>query len=291
MDRYCFILNPTAGKGRARRLKDRIETYQKNQNARFEIVETLHPGHGEQLAREACKKGFTHIISVGGDGTLLEVVNGVAGEDVAVGIIPCGTGNDFSRTLGLPSDLEGQLQVISKGKERRVDLGKAKGRFFINVFSLGIDALITRETQNIKRYLPGSIAYIAATIKMLMKFRPVEITLNAGDKNFKGKVMLVAFGNGAFYGGGMRITPGAQLDSGKFQVCVVKALGKFAFLKLFPLVFTGRHVNRKEVLVFEAGHIFVESEDRVFLNADGDVVGECPVEVGILPGAVRVMTP
>ena len=291
MDRYFFVLNPVAGRGRARQFIKAIESYEKTLGIEYEIAETKFPGHGETLSADACKKGFNHIISVGGDGTLLEVINGVAGEDVCVGIIPCGTGNDFSRSLGLPEKLNEQLKAIHSGKSKRVDLGKANGKYFINVFSFGIDALITQETQKIKKYLPGTFAYVAATIKILMTYRPVEIHMETDETVFKGEVMLVAFGNGQYYGGGMKITPEASLDSGDFQVCIVKALGKRQFIRLFPKVFGGKHIECVEVETSRAKTIKVESKDRVLLNADGDIVGECPVEICIFPGSIQIIVP
>jgi len=291
MDRYFFVLNPVAGRGSARLYKKTIEKYEKTLGLEYEIVETEFPGHGETLSAEACKRGFDNIVSVGGDGSLLEVINGVVGEDVSVGIIPCGTGNDFSRTLGLPEELNEQLKVIHRGKKKRVDLGNANGKYFINVFSFGIDALITQETQKIKKYLPGTFAYVAATIKMLMTYRPVQIHMETDEIIFDGKVMLVAFGNGQYYGGGMKITPEASLDSGDFQVCIVRALSKTRFLRLFPKVFRGKHIELMEVETSRAKKIKVESKDRILLNADGDIVGECPVEIGIFPGAIQIKVP
>ena len=172
-----------------------------------------------------------------------------------------------------------------------MDLGKANDRYFINVFSFGIDALITQETQKIKKYLPGTFAYVAATIKMLMTYRPVQIRMEADESVFEGEVMLVAFGNGQYYGGGMKITPGASLESGDFQVCIVKALPKARFLRLFPKVFSGRHIGCMEVATCRAKKIKVESKDRVLLNADGDIVGECPVEICIVPGSIQIIVP
>ena len=291
MDRYFFVLNPVAGRGRVKLLKKTIENYERTLGTDYEIGETKFPGHGERLAREACIRGFNNIISVGGDGTLLEVINGVSGEDVSVGIIPCGTGNDFSRALDFPEKTEEQLRVIHRGKKKRVDLGKANGRYFINVFSFGIDALITQETQKIKKYLPGTFAYVAATIKMLMTYRPVQIHMETDESVFDGEVMLVAFGNGQYYGGGMKITPEASLESGDFQVCIVRALSKARFLRLFPKVFSGRHIGCVEVETCRAKNIKVESKDRVLLNADGDIVGECPVEICIFPGSIEIIVP
>ncbi len=291
MDRYFFVVNPVAGKGKARLLKKTIENYEKNLAVEYEIAQTEYPGHGEMLSKEACKRGFDNVISVGGDGSLLEVVNGVAGKDVSVGIIPCGTGNDFSRTLGLPGKIEEQLKVIHGGKKKRVDLGKANGRYFINVFSFGIDALIARETQKIKKYIPRRFAYVAATIKMLMTYHGVQVRMERDESVFEGEVMLAAFGNGQYYGGGMKITPQAAVDSGDFQVCIVKTLSRTRFLRLFPKVFSGKHIECIEVETSRAKRIKIESKDWILLNADGEIVGECPVEVCIFPGLIKILVP
>lgn len=291
MNKYCFVLNPTAGKGQGSKYRDKIEGYEKKYKGEYKIVETEYPGHGEIISRNACREGFTHIISVGGDGTLFEVVNGVVGKSVSVGLIPCGTGNDFSRTIGLSQKFKEQMDVIHGGKIQYMDLGKANDRYFINVFSFGIDALITRETQKIKRYLPGTFAYVAATIKILMTYRPVKIHMEFDECVFDGKVMLVAIGNGKYYGGGMKITPGAGVDSGDFQICIVKALKRVEFLKLFPMVFSGKHVNREEVKIFRAKKILVKSSEKVLLNADGDIIGECPVKIDLLTQSIKIIVP
>jgi len=290
MRRYVFIVNPVAGKGKGLNILSKIKDKFKGED--YAIWFTEWAGHGEELARKAGEEGFTHIVAVGGDGTAFEVLNGIKDNNVVLGIIPTGTGNDFARMISLPKDTERVLDVIHKGRTKAIDIGKINDKYFLNVASVGIDAEIVKATEETKRYASGTAAYILGVFKTLFKFKGKKIKLSIDGKEFHREVELVAVGNGGFYGGGMNIIPFAKVDDGIFHICLVKKINKLKMAFLFPLVFKGNHVKiTKYVEFFEGKEINITCDEEMLLNADGNLVGMTPMKITMCKACQEVIVP
>ncbi|MDF2548628.1 MAG: hypothetical protein K0R93_3526 [Anaerosolibacter sp.] len=285
---WMFIVNPVAGKGKGRDVAQQIQKFMKKKNIAYEIRFTKFKGDGEILAKEAVDRGCCTIIAVGGDGTIYEVVNGMGIGTGTLGVIPCGTGNDLAKTLGIPENPVKAMEIIHGEHATAIDCGKANGRYFLNVASIGLDAEIVKETENIKRYIKGPSAYIAGVLKTLLSFRDKEVIIEVDGIQTKKQIMLVAVANGKYYGGGMKIAPKADIQDGYFDICIINKISKGKVLRLFPTIFSGEHIKVNEVEMIRGKKIKIIGLEKLILNVDGDIVGEAPVTMDIYSGGIKV---
>lgn len=291
------VLNPTSGRGTGGRSRGRIEAaldraFAEERGARrWEIRETTAPGSGAEIARRAVAAGASLIVAAGGDGTLGEVVNGLAGTNVRLGVLPLGTGNDFARAIGVAGDLDLAARTLAEGTARRIDLGRVNGRCFINIAGCGFDAAVAARVNRGFRRLRGTAAYVAAVLQTLATYRAAEMRLTIDEETRVERAMLCCAANTPSYGGGMRIAPGARIDDGLLDVCVLREAGAFEFLRAFPTVFRGAHVNHPKFWTRQARRITIESDRPLPVLVDGDVTHATPVAIEVLAGAVAVMTP
>lgn len=292
MRKLLFIVNPVAGKGDAKAMLAPIQEKVSAACISYEIQISTCKGQIETIARDAVLEGVNEIIGVGGDGTLVELINGVrsaGGTEVIVGIIPSGTGNDFSRMLYKNNSPINALDTIIRGSWLRSDLFDCNGTKFINVCAMGIDGQIIMDTERIKKRIPGPSAYLISTIKALLLFQPRKTTLMIDGKKLTRKIIIIAIGNGQYVGGGMKITPKAVIDDGLMDVCIVNALPKIRLLMLFPSIFKGAHLNVKEVEYFKCREVEVESIERTLLvNVDGNIIGTTPVKIVVSDEKMKV---
>ena len=243
-----------------------------------------------ELARRAVGEGLDTLVAVGGDGLVSLAQQAVAGTDVRLGIVPCGTGNDAARALGLPlGDPAGAVDVVLTGRTRVVDLGRVVGRTFLAVLSSGFDSRVN-ERANRMVWVRGPARYRVAMVAELGVFRPVPYRIGLDGELLELEAMLVAVGNGPSYGGGMRVCPGAALDDGLLEVTVVLPLAVGPFLRLFPSVYRGEHVRSPAVLTRRVRQVSLAA-DGMTAYADGEPVGPLPVTVDVVPGALQVLVP
>lgn len=275
---YLFIINPIAGKGRAKKTIPVIKEIMENSRHSYQIKITEKVGDGQLFAEEARAEDFHTIVSVGGDGTLHEVVNGMIGGTQRLGIVPAGTGNDFARSLKIPFDIKDAMEVLIQGEAMLIDLGRSGDKYFINFCSVGLDALIAEEANKIKRYFSSTYSYIIGVVKALGKFKSLRVELIIDDKKYDEEIMLVAICNGAYYGGGMNIAPQAEVSDGQFDICVVRKMPKLKLLFLFPTIFKGKHVKYDEIKIYRGENIQIFSKEDMHVNADGDIVNSRPVK-------------
>jgi diacylglycerol kinase (ATP) len=228
---------------------------------------TGEPGHATALARKACADGFTHLLAVGGDGTAHETVNGIDRPDVALGLVPAGTGNDFARSAGLPFQPLAAVAGLERDRRRSVDLGLCNGRRFLNVAGAGFDAEVARLINEGPRRSRGALPYVATAISLAFRYRSASLRLDLDGETLVQSCLLVAFGNAAAYGGGMRICPRAALDDGLLDVCVVGGIGTGHILRLLPAVFLGRHLRDRAVSYRHARSIDVAGPAAVAVHA------------------------
>lgn len=269
---YLFIVNPVAGKNKGNKLIPMIKAFCLEQKIQFKIIKTEKYGGATAVINRYIKENYDVYIAVGGDGTVNEVANGMVGSDKVLAIIPCGTGNDFAKTLGLPRDPMEALKLIFNGTPQLIDIGSVNNQCFINIASIGLDAEIADYTNKIKRWFKGAYAYVIALIKVLINFKPMLIKFNEEGKSYSKKIMLVAICNGRYYGGGMKIAPHALLTDGCFDVCVIEKMSRLKLLFLFPSVFKGKHSRIKHVKIHRTRAITIEGEGPLKINLDGEII-------------------
>lgn len=271
MNRLLFIVNPMAGGGRSRSLEPLITKTMEEYKIEYDIVFTSREGDGTRLAEE---RYCNRVIAVGGDGTVNEVAKGLLKRGYGVmGIIPSGTGNDLSRSLGIPLDPLKAIEFIINSKTRFIDVGVANGNYFLNIASFGFDAEVVRNAHRFKRLYGGKIPYILGTILTLIKFKKREITLEIDGKEYTESLILLAIGNGKYYGGGMKILPDSNLDDGYLHLCLIKDASNLLRLILFPTIFSGRHLKySRYVNVFKAKNVKIRSNRPEIFNIDGEII-------------------
>ncbi len=286
-----FIVNPVAGRGKARRAWRFVEAWAKGQSFEWEVLFTRGPGEAGQLAAAAQRAGSRRLVVVGGDGTLQEVVNGMDRQEGIVGLIPAGTGNDFARTAGIPRQPLAAAQLLVDGAERVMDLGRVGDRLFLNVAGVGIDAQVAMEINLNFTHLTGPAAYLAALVKVLSYYRNAPVLLEVDGEVVEERVMLVAVGNGQYYGGGMRIVPPARVDDGWFHLCIVGDASPLETISTLPRLFNGSHLSHPKVRCLKGQRVSISSPVDLAIHADGEVVGSLPVEFSLQPAGVRVWGP
>ncbi len=293
---HIFIINPAAGKGRAVNMVGAIESRFKDFIQSFEVLITEASGHATKLANEAASCGGpVRIYSVGGDGTLNEIVNGIVGlPNVELGIIPCGSGNDLARFLYPVNDPFKLIKVLPVSTSKPIDLGKVNGKYFANIASIGFDAEVVLNRQYFKRFplVSGSMSYILAVLVTLIKCKKYNLKITLDNKSaIEKKFLLTIFANGSYYGGGMLAAPDAKIDDGIVDFYLVESLTRLKILKFFPLFQKGEHTNMKEVDMSRGTKAIVESENPFPVNIDGEISLETRISIDLLPQNIKVLIP
>jgi diacylglycerol kinase (ATP) len=299
--RWTAVVNPSAGRRHARtrvaRVTDALAT------SGLDIA--VHVSADRDDARGAATRAFDDgrgVVACGGDGTVGELAGLAADHDGLLGIVPTGSGNDFARALGIPrGDPAAAVALLEHGNMERVDLGRAETAdgtrvWFATVANTGFDSEANRWANGIT-WTSGTALYVLATLRTLATYRPRPMRVTVDGKPDEIDAWLVAVGNTRSYAGGMMITPMATLDDGLLDVCVVGPVSRAGFLRTFPGVFTGRHVQHPLVEQRRGGVVLVESLDDapgrppLELWASGERVGPLPARVTPAAAALRVVVP
>jgi diacylglycerol kinase (ATP) len=293
--RSLVVVNPVAGKGNARRLWERARhALAAGGIGDWQCVTSERVGHARELAQAAAHAGCERVVAVGGDGTVLEVANGVAHTDTALAIVPAGTGNDSSRNLGIPSEPIAAARLALSGPIRPIDLGEvetARGStYFVNVAGFGFDAEVSTRVNALPKFVGGTVPYVLGVLQTLWQFRAPSMRITVDERTIERRVFVVAVANCASYGGGMRIAPDAVPDDGLFDVCLVGDLSRLAVLRLVPKMYSGGHRSHPAVELLRCRAVHAQADVRVRCQADGELVGDLPATFTIHPGGLRCVT-
>jgi lipid kinase YegS len=250
---------------------------------------TWEPGDARRFAATAAARGTDAVLAVGGDGTVNEVVNGLLGTDVPLGILPVGTANDFARQTGIPQDARAALELVVERPAVAVDLGTLNGRAFLNVSSAGLGAETTAETGAVAKGMLGPLAYaITGVRKLAGEMEPRRAHFRGPGLDREVEFLHFAVGNARATGGGTVITPLARLDDGLLDVCVVEPMALGAFAGLLLELRRGEHLERDGVLYAQLPWIEIESETPLTVNLDGEPQSIARLEYRVLSKALRV---
>ena len=241
---------------------------EKGHNVRVRV--TWESGDAEALARDAATAGADVVVAVGGDGTVHEVVNGLDGSDVAFGIIPIGTANDFARQTGIPLDVDHAMDVILQREARCIDTATLNGRRFLNVSSGGVGAEATAETPSEAKEALGMLAYAITGVRKLVDLEPRRARFTAPGLDLDTEFLLFAVGNGRTTGGGTLIAPRASVTDGLLDVCIVEAMPRAEFAKLVLRIRHGDHVGNDGVHYLQVPSIDISAGESISVNVDGE---------------------
>jgi len=284
MSNTLVILNPAAHGERAQRKRAQVESLAQD----CVVCATTRTGEGEQMARRGVEEGFQKIVAAGGDGTINEVVNGLAGSNVALGLLPIGTMNVFATELGLPiHDLELCWKIIKNDSTRDVDLPKANRKFFVQLAGVGLDAQVVKETSGQLKRNFGPLSYLISAAQIAAR-QPPRLFIQSEDASIdEGSFVLV--GNGRLYGGPFPFFKHAVIDDGLLDVIVFKRLGYLEIIKYLQDVVFSSDIRVPEIEYFQTRQLRVESDQAVPVEVDGELVGNCPVEFSLQERSLRVL--
>ncbi len=299
-----LIVNPAAARGTMAKRWSAIQEILRAENFAFDSAFTERRGHATELARAALAAGCDLIVAVGGDGTLNEVVNGMFAEDgkavnpnARLGVISSGTGSDFVRTANLPRDPALAARHLARANSScTLDIGemvfrvndKETRRHFVNVAGMGFDAEVIERTERGGKRGGGTIPYFSALIATVFNYQNKAVTLRVDDQTLEGNVNSVVVCNGKFFGGGMMVGPHAALDDGKFDVVVIGDFGKVEVILNTPRLYNGTILTHPKVNEYRGTTVTVASEQRMLIEADGELIGEGPATFRLLPAALKL---
>jgi len=301
LSRVKVIVNPAAGAGRTARKWPHILELIKNAGLRFEHVLTEAPGHAVELACDAVNKGFEHVISVGGDGTINEVVNGLYNggdiSEIKLGIVSTGTGSDFIRTIGLPRNYVEMCRCLTNNRSLTIDLGiveytnggSTEKRVFVNFAGLGFDAEIVRRTTQQYKSLGSLGSYLMGLMSTLVSFRNRKVSMAVDGNKVEKEICTVIMNNGRYGGGGMLTAPHADPADGQFDVLTIGNVSKADLLWSLPRIYRGTHLTHPKVAMVRAVEIEINSEQPTYIQADGELLGKLPAKFRVLPAALNIV--
>ena len=258
------------------------------------------PGHLTELARQAVDDGATLLVVVGGDGALHEVANGIVGRDVEVAVLMRGTGMDFARTYGIPTDPRRAFEVALGGEMRTIDVGRVTYRAWngaesvehlVNVGSVGMSADTARRANNRSKVLGGKPTFFLTLVESFVRWRNVEMRVRVDGEERTGKMTSVVVANGQYHGGSMWLAPEAQPDDGLLDAVVIGDVTKIDFVRNVGRIYRGTHLTHPKIELLRGGCVDVEADQPVPLELDGEQPGTTPARFEVVPGALRVRVP
>ncbi len=284
----ALLTNPTAGKGRGEKVRDRAVARLRGTGLGVRSLQGRDASEALDLARQCVADGVDALVVCGGDGMVHVAVQAVAGTGTPLGIVPAGTGNDVARYFDLPrKDPDAAVDRVVAWHTRSVDLARSGSQYFVTVLAAGFDAVVN-ERANRMTWPKGQMRYNIATLAELRVFEPLPYTLQLDDRQVQLEAMLVAVGNGPSFGGGLRITEGAVLDDGFLDVVIIKPITKPDLVRTYPKLFKGTHIHHPQYEHHLVRSVTVAAPGIV-AYADGERFGPLPLTVECAPGALTVL--
>ena len=305
-DKWLMIVNPNAGVKKGTRDWPGILKLLQKEVPEFEYRLTTARGDAITLAAQGITEGFRNLCVVGGDGTLNEVLNGmmrqesVPVQEITLGMIPVGTGNDWCRMFGIPFDYVKAIEILKRKKTFLQDAGKVTYyhhdqpvvRYFMNVAGMGYDALVAKKTNLLKeKGLGGPLTYFYFVFASLFQYKFIEAVIEVdGKQAFRGEIFSMNVGICKYNGGGMKQVPFAVPDDGLLDVTLIRKAPKWMVIRYASKLYDGSLVDLPIVNTYRGENIRIRSTEKVFLETDGESLGHTPFTFEVLPGCLRVVT-
>lgn len=301
---WMVIVNPNAGNGKGKKDWDQISSLLNSENIPFNVEFTGKKGHAINITLNAIKLGFRRIITVGGDGTLNEVLNGVflnkicPTTDIVLSLIPVGTGNDWGRMFGIPLDYKKAIKIISGNRLMSHDVGvisyyngeEKDQRYFINIAGLGFESVVVKKTNIQKdKGRGGKLIYFYNLLTSLLFYNNTKAEIVIDGEVTHANVFSVNVGNGRYCGGGMRQTPDALPDDGLLDLTVINGMGKIEIIRNLGILYDGTILSHPKIKGYKCRNIRITSENMMYAEADGESLGHTPAEFSIIPMAINII--
>jgi YegS/Rv2252/BmrU family lipid kinase len=295
---WLAVMNPVAGRGRAARAWPALAAAFESNAVAVELVTTSACGEATRVVADAIARGKRRVLAVGGDGTVHEVLNGLVGAParMTLAVAPFGTGNDWARGRGIPRDAQGIAAMLAAGRTLAHDVGqidfqvgaRRERRHFINLAGVGYDAYVL---ENMPQRGPRALAYLAAVIGGLLRYRPALTTIDAGGVRRTGRYFAAFAAIGRYAGGGMQFAPNAKPDDGLVDLVTIDHLGILATLARLPKIYTGRLLADPAVYWQATESLLIATDEPVRVEADGQLLGTTPARIRTLRRAIDVVVP
>lgn len=294
-------MNPAADNGATGKRWPEIARLAAGRGLSGDTFLSERPGHLVDLAREAAAGGARLLVAVGGDGTVNEVVNGIAGlERVELAIVHRGTGGDFARTFGIPHRLEEALDVATRGSTREVDLGRATLRtwagkegatWFANIASAGMSGAVAKRVNETGKALGGKLSYAWSTVAVFPRWRNGQMTVSVDGEERSGAMYDVMIANGQYLGGGMKMCPDADPSDGLFDVLLIGDISKRDLVLTLPKIYRGTHLPHPKAELLRGSKVTIEAPIPLPVQLDGEQPGTTPAAFEVVPNALRLRVP
>ena len=285
MKPIVVILNPKARSEKAQSLVEDVTRLADSVVVRM----TRSAADARRLAVQAVNEGFETVVAAGGDGTVNDIVNGLAGSNVTLGLLPLGTMNVFAGELGIPANnLRKSWEIIKAGHVRRIDLGRANDRYFVQLAGVGLDAQVVQETTWKLKKSIGPLSYLVNAAQIASR-KPPKLVVEWAGRSDSGSFVLV--GNGRFYGGPFTIFKDARIDDGLLDVLIFKNLGYLDIVRYLQGILFGTHTQMPDVEYFQTPSVTVRSDEEVPVEVDGEVIGSVPVRFRLSSKKLKVLAP
>ncbi|MBI3522111.1 MAG: diacylglycerol kinase family lipid kinase [Chloroflexi bacterium] len=279
-----------AGRGRGRAMLPTIAATFAAHGVKLDVQVTPAPGEAARLAGDAASEGYAVVVAVGGDGTANECANGLMGAETALALFPLGTGNDLARNLGYPRRRREVPAFLAKGaRQRRIDVGEANGRVFVNHVGVGIDGVVAASAARYARVLGPFAGYALASLVAIARYQPTPMQVSVDGAREEGSYLIVLASNGVHFGGGMRAAPGADMSDGALDVTIAGALDRSGALATLARLYRGKHVDGQRVRGVRAQRLEVTFERAVPMELDGEPSRVRGLSVAIRPSSLTVL--
>jgi YegS/Rv2252/BmrU family lipid kinase len=302
---WFTIINPCSGSGKGKLEWPEIENMLKKAGIQYQAVFSNYRNHATELTNEAIAEGWRRFLTVGGDGTVNEVVNGIFHQNAVptteftLAMIPVGTGNDWRRTIGIPMDYLEAVTTIHQGETytqdvgyiQYMDQGKLKGRYFINIAGMGYDALVAAKTNLMKELgrKMGVYSYLVSLFGCLLKYKHTKVKVTADHEEITTDLLSMNVGICKYSGGGMMQVPKAIPDDGLLDLTLIKKMSKLQVIKNVPKLFDGSFIHLPQVHITRGRKVKIESEPSIPLEVDGETLGSSPFEINIIPKSINIV--
>ena len=296
---WFLIVNPNAGNKNFKKSWNKIKYLLKLKNIQYSFAFTQYTKHETILIKEVIKKGYRNIISVGGDGTLHHVINGIMTQryiktsEIKLGIIPLGTGNDWIKTYNIPNSIEKSIDIIKKNSTIFQDIGcitlqNGKKEYFNNLGGIGYDGYVVKNLNYLKKI--GSLAFLLSGLYSLFSYKKTKYSIYIKNKTIQEKCLMIIFGICKYSGGGLRITENPNPTDGLLDITIVKDISFFDVLINLPKLYNGTIVHHKKVDNYKVKDVKIINNYNSIIEADGEIIGNDSLNVSIHDKAVQFFT-
>ena len=289
-NKYLIIINPRSGVGINNNKVSQIKKYLNDKSVNYEIEYTTKRGDAEKIAGVAADKGFSHIVSVGGDGTSSEIVNAIHGTDIIFTVIPSGSGNDFPKAAGIPTEFNAAVENIVSGNVKNVDIGRFEQRCFINGLGIGLDGAVAKRFKKLK-VLGGFPGYLVGAVIEAFKFSGFSAEISANGNVYRDDFILIGASNGPTQGG-IRLAPDASVSDNLLDIHLIRDMTSVKRLITLSRALNAKHTEMNEVNILKLDKAKLTTERDLPAHMDGETfeLKRGTYSISLIKNGLRILT-